>query len=89
LIAGPSAIAVLLLISSSQPERLGEGTIAVLIAWTLSTVILLVSLLILRFLGHRGVRALERLMGVLLILIAVQMFLNGTTEYVLELYENI
>jgi multiple antibiotic resistance protein len=89
LTAGPSSIAVLLLISSSQPERLGEATIAVLIAWTLSTVILLVSPLILRFLGHRGVRALERLMGMLLVLIAVQMFLNGTTEYVMELYENI
>lgn len=82
LIAGPSAVAVLLLISSSRPEYILEATAAVMIAWTLSTVILIGSSLIMRMLGHRGVRALERLMGMLLVLIAVQMFLNGITDYV-------
>jgi multiple antibiotic resistance protein len=89
LIAGPSAIAVLLLISSSQPDRMAQWTIAVMIAWGLSTAILIVSPLILRFLGVRGVRAMVRLMGMLLILIAVQMFLNGVSDYVINLNSNI
>lgn len=84
LIAGPSTIAVLLLLSSSQPDRIVEWIVALFIAWILATVILVVSPLILRFLGDRGLKAIERLMGMLLILIAIQMFLNGLSQYLKE-----
>ena len=82
MVAGPSTLAVLLVLSSSQPERIHEWGLALLIAWGVSTAILAVSPLFLRVLGSRGLRALERLMGMLLVLLAVQMFLNGVTEFV-------
>ncbi len=85
LVAGPSAIAVLILLSSSQPDKMLEWSFALLIAWLLSTVILLFSGTVLKFLGSRGSKALERLMGLLLILIAVQMFLDGFRNYLTEL----
>lgn len=85
LIAGPSSIAILLLISSSHPEQMADWTIALLLAWAASTVILMVSPMILKRLGKRGLRALERLMGMLLVLLSVQMFLNGLTQYLASL----
>lgn len=81
MLAGPSAIAVLLLLSTNQPERIWEWTTALVIAWGLTAVILLASPFLLRILGNRGLRAVERLMGMLLILISIQMFLNGVTQY--------
>ena len=81
MVAGPSSIAILLLTSSSHPEQMLDWTVALLLAWTATTVILVVSPLILKLLGKRGLRALERLMGMLLVLLAVQMFLNGLTQY--------
>ena len=81
LIAGPSTIAVLLLLSSSEPDRLIEWIISLLIAWFLATIILVLSPYIMAFLGKRGLKAVERLMGMLLILISIQMFLNGLTQY--------
>ncbi len=85
LVAGPSTIAVLLLLSSSQPERMLEWLAALLLAWGMATVILVGSGHLLRWLGDRGLRAAERLMGMLLILIAVEMFLDGVGQYWLAL----
>ena len=82
LIAGPSTIAVLLLLSSAEPERMFEWIIALLIAWILGTAILLLSPFMLKFLGDRGLKAIERLMGMLLVLISIQLFLNGLTQYI-------
>jgi multiple antibiotic resistance protein len=77
LIAGPSAIALLLLISSRNPDGQLTSALATILAWAGSTAVLLVSPWLLRLLGKRGTQALERLMGLLLILISVQMFLDG------------
>lgn len=80
-VAGPSTIATLLLISSAEPRRMVDSTLALLIAWGITAATLLASPVLLRRLGQRGLRALERLMGMLLILVSVQMFLNGLTSY--------
>lgn len=77
LIAGPSAMALLLLISSRHPDAQWASALAIVLAWTGSTAVLLVSPWLLRLFGKRGTQALERLMGLLLILISVQMFLDG------------
>lgn len=82
MVAGPSTIAILLLLSSSQPDHLWEWSVALLIAWGGTAAILTASPYLLRFLGDRGSRALGRLMGMLLILIATQMLLNGVAEFV-------
>jgi multiple antibiotic resistance protein len=82
MIAGPSTIAILLLLSSTEPARIWEWCIALVIAWAVSTVILTASPFLLRVLGDRGLRALERLMGMLLVLLATQLLLNGVREFV-------
>ena len=48
----------------------------------IATVLLTVSPVLMRALGDRGLRALERLMGMLLVLLATQMLLNGVREFV-------
>ena len=81
LMAGPSSIALLLLTASKHPRELVSIAAGVGCAWLVSSVLLLFSPALLRILGIRGARALERLMGLLLILVAVQMFLDGVTTY--------
>ncbi len=82
LIAGPSAIATLLLLASREPDRMREWTLALVLAWGATAAILLASNRLMRVIGQRGLRACEKLMGMLLILMAVQMFLDGVKEYV-------
>ncbi|NQZ60351.1 MAG: MarC family protein, partial [Lentisphaeraceae bacterium] len=82
LIACPSTIAVLLLMSSTEPEKMAEWSSSLLIAWSATAAILILSPFFIKYLGKRGITAIERLMGMLLILIAIQMFLNGLTQYV-------
>jgi multiple antibiotic resistance protein len=79
LMAGPSSIAIILLTASKYPAALGSIALAVIGAWLVSAVILLLSPVVLKLLGTKGTRALERLMGLLLILVAVQMFLDGVS----------
>jgi multiple antibiotic resistance protein len=79
--AGPSAIALLLLTTTKHPDRMLEIGAALGLAWIGSAAILLLSPLLMRFLGRKGTRALERLMGLLLILVSVQMFLDGLADY--------
>lgn len=81
LIAGPSAVAYILLLSSSGPGRVLEWLASLLIAWAASTLILTVSPTILAHMGDRALRAITRLMGMLLILVAVQMALDGLAQY--------
>lgn len=85
LVAGPSTIAILLLLSSREPARIWEWCTALVIAWGATTLLLTASPFLMRVLGDRGLRALERLMGMLLVLIATQMLLNGVREFVQSL----
>ena len=77
MVAGPATLSLLLLLSSSEPGRTGEWFLALLGAWAGSAVILAFSGAIGRLCGERGLTVLERLMGMLLACIAVQMLLNG------------
>lgn len=81
MMAGPSSIALILLTASKYPAAIGSIAVAVTGAWLASSVILLLSPALLRLMGSKGTRALERLMGLLLILVAVQMFLDGVSNY--------
>ncbi len=83
LIAGPSTIAVLLLLVRSEPDRLLDWLLALLLAWAGTVLILLSSGYVYRVLGDRAVAALERLMGMLLVVMAVQMFLNGLRDFII------
>ena len=81
LVAGPSTIAMLLLLSSNEPERIWDWFAALLIAWAGTTVLLTISPFMMKVLGSRALRALERLMGMLLVLLATQMLLDGVAEF--------
>jgi multiple antibiotic resistance protein len=81
LLAGPSTLAALLLLERSAPTETEMLLVAVTIAWALSGVILLSSTFFYRVLRQRGLVALERLMGMLLVMLAVQMLMNGVEVF--------
>lgn len=81
-VAGPSAMATALLMMSSEPARWPEWLLAVFAAWFASAVIIYFASYFAKFLGEKGLIAIERLMGMLLITVAVQMLLNGIAEFV-------
>jgi MarC family membrane protein len=80
-VAGPSAMAALLLLTNTQPGRTADWAIALLCAWLATAVILLSSTYLFRWLGESVLTALERVMGMLLIALSVQMFLGGIAAY--------
>lgn len=81
LIAGPSALATLLLIQQTAGFSTSTLLLALTLAWGVTAVILLSSTFMYRVLGARGLIALERLMGMLLVMVAVQMLMNGVKTF--------
>jgi multiple antibiotic resistance protein len=81
LFAGPSTLAALLLLEQAAPLQMGSLLLAVTIAWAVSGVILLSSTFFYRLLGERGLIAMERLMGMILVMVAVQMTMNGVRAF--------
>ncbi|MCP3966040.1 MAG: MarC family protein [Lentisphaerae bacterium] len=77
LIAGPSAVAVVILMRGYQSASLGQSFIALFFAWFVTTVILMSSAKMERILGPKVIRAGESLMGLLLTAISVQMLVRG------------
>lgn len=81
LIAGPAVLAAVIIYSHQETNSLVMiGAIS--IAWTASLLILLVSSYLKNLLGWRGIMAMERLMGLVMTLVAVQMFLSGISSFV-------
>ena len=76
-VAGPSALATVLLLVNSQPGHQADILLALTLAWLATALVLLASPLFFRILRERGLVAMERLMGMVLVAVAVQMFLNG------------
>lgn len=81
LIAGPSTIAAILLLDQKHPGEKGAVFLAIAVAWLLTALILGFSPVLLKLLRRRGLIALERLMGMVLITVAVEMFLSGVKTY--------
>jgi multiple antibiotic resistance protein len=79
LIAGPGAISTVILLAQNNPVR--DVALSVGLAWLVTASILTVSPFVFRLLGGRGAQALERLMGILLVMVSVQMVLNGLSAY--------
>lgn len=79
-VAGPSTLAILMLLTNTEGERQLDWLMALIGAWICSSIILLASTPLSRMLGTRGLVATERLMGMVLVMIAVQMSLNGLSE---------
>jgi len=79
LIAGPSAISMVILFSQKHPTQTVAA--AVLLASAGCALVLEASHALFSFLGQRGARALERLVGMLLIILSVQIILDGIDTY--------
>ena len=80
-VAGPSAMAALLLLTNAQPGKLPQWALALFAAWFATAVILWSSTYLYRLLGESVLTALERLMGMILIALSVQMLLDGIAKY--------
>jgi len=80
-VAGPSAMATVLLLVSQQPQEKLACLWALLLAWVVTAAVLIVGDLLHRVLGHRGLRAMECLMGMILTTLAVDMSLQGIKQF--------
>lgn len=80
-VAGPSVLAVELLFMSDEPDRWPVWLLAVTAAWAATAVIVLFGSQLADRLGRRGLIAIERLMGMILVAISIQMFLTGADTY--------
>ncbi|HWP20685.1 MAG TPA: MarC family protein [Burkholderiaceae bacterium] len=83
LMAGPSAMATVLLLAARQPDRLYEWIGALTAAMAVCGLVLLAADRIRRLLGDSVVNALEKLMGLVLTAISVEMILAGLKRYFL------
>jgi len=81
LVAGPSGMAAVMLMGSNEPGRLWDWSLALMVAWGATAAILFSATLLYKWLGRSALIALERLMGMLLVAISVQMFLDGIGTY--------
>lgn len=81
LVAGPSAMAFVILLASRDPDRMGDWALAIGIAWVVSAIILIAADLLRPLLKDPGLRALERLMGMILTVISVQMLMDGIGQF--------
>ncbi|EGW55325.1 MarC family protein [Candidatus Endoriftia persephonae] len=81
LIAGPSLLAVLLVFTATEPDARGTLLIAALLAWLATSTILLASTFLYRVFSRQGLEAIARLMGMILIALAVQFLLDGVSDY--------
>jgi MarC family membrane protein len=81
-IAGPAAIATVMLLVSRAPQRLLEWCVVVTVAMLVSAAVLSAAERIAKLAGERGLLAFERLMGLILTAIAVEMLLRGIETFV-------
>ena len=84
-IAGPSALATVLLLVSQAPARRLEWIGALCITMAVSAIILVLAERIQRVAGERIVIALERLMGLVLVAMAIEMILRGIKTFALQI----
>ena len=77
MIAGPSVLSMLILMTQGSPGNRVSLVLSLVIAWIMSFMILLVAPALIKVLKQRGLIALERFMGMILVMMAVQMLLDG------------
>ena len=81
MVAGPSVLAALILLANQDHSRMLDWSMALGAAWLATATILMLSSTFHRILGERGLTAIERLMGMILIMISIQMLLDGIGKY--------
>ena len=81
LVAGPSGMAAVMLLAAQEPHRMGDWSLALVLAWGGTAALLFSATYLYKVLGNRVLVAVERLMGMLLVAISVQMLLDGVKTY--------
>ena len=81
-IAGPSALATVMLLATREPSKLGMWALAITVTMTFVTIVLMAGEKLQRWLGDRVMQAIERLMGLILTAMAVEMLLGGIREFI-------
>lgn len=81
LVAGPSGMAAVMLLAAQEPGRMGDWSLALVLAWAATAILLFSATYLYKVLGMRVLTAVERLMGMLLVAISVQMLLDGVAAY--------
>lgn len=81
-VAGPSTLASVLFIMSREPNRRWEWLLALMLAWSASAIIIAGASRLQHLLGDRGLIAMERLMGMVLVATSVQMMMTGIAQFV-------
>ena len=81
MVAGPSGMAAVMLFGTQEPDRMLDWTLALVIAWLGTAAILFSATYLYKVLGMRALTAIERLMGMLLVAISVQMLMDGVSAY--------
>ena len=84
-IAGPSALATVMLLASRSPDAMPALVAAVTIAMAATLAVLAAADRVQRWIGDRGVVAMERLMGLVLTALAVEMLLSGVRQFIAQL----
>lgn len=84
-IAGPSALATVMLMATREPAKLGMWALAITVTMAIVAAILLAGERLQRWMGERLMQAVERLMGLILTAMAVEMLLGGIREFVEKL----
>ena len=80
-IAGPSALATVLLLVSQAPQKRMEWIAALCLTMLLCATVLLLAERIQRLVGERVIEALERLMGLVLVAVSIEMLLGGLRAF--------
>ena len=80
MLAGPSAIAAVILLMAQEPTRWIEWIFVVFVASLISGIILISSEALGSKLGNRALTAIERLMGIFLIMVSVDFILDGIKQ---------
>ena len=83
-VAGPSAIAVVMLLMAKDSSRWYVWLGALVAAWSVSSIILIASSVLNTMLKPRTIVAVERLMGLILTILAVNMLLRGIATFLQE-----
>ena len=86
LIAGPASLSMILILSAGPLSKAFLVLIAILIASAFNAAVLLLSFPISNLLGKRGIIAVERLTGMLLILMSVNMVMSGIRDFLISLH---
>lgn len=81
LVAGPAALSMVMILSAQQPNKILTLS-AVLIASLINSAVLMLSFPISNLLGKRGLTAIERLMGMMLVLMSVDMIMGGVSQFI-------